>query len=331
MSYLHWYFVLIHYMGALFCYWLCRDLKRSRVASILAGAAFGLSGFIGNITWPQMLNGAIWAPIVFLFLLRAMRGEAPVVNAALAGAALGVSFLSGHHQAPIFITLAAGAVWIYYWALGETSRWRIAALACLFGLFLILTSGLQTLPGIEYGKLALRWVNANEPVSWDQKVPYFVHRNYSLGPISMFGIVIPGIRAEVVPFVGLVVMSLAFLAIAAAWGDRVVRLFGAIAVGGLIFSLGGNAVFQGVLYAVIPMVEKARSPGMAILIFHLGISVLAAFGLDAFLSQPRDWIWTRRLVWALLCLGAVLYTASSSMPWRVRIRPSFIRHPMERP
>ena len=39
-NYLHWYFVLIHYMGALFCYWLCRDLKRSRPAAILAGAAF---------------------------------------------------------------------------------------------------------------------------------------------------------------------------------------------------------------------------------------------------------------------------------------------------
>src|SRR5205085_53709 len=24
--YLHWYFVLIHYMGALFCYWRCLDL-----------------------------------------------------------------------------------------------------------------------------------------------------------------------------------------------------------------------------------------------------------------------------------------------------------------
>src|SRR5271167_1429860 len=41
-SYVHWYFVLIHYMGALFCYWLCRDLKRSRTASILAGVLFGL-------------------------------------------------------------------------------------------------------------------------------------------------------------------------------------------------------------------------------------------------------------------------------------------------
>lgn len=307
-SYLHWYFVVIHYMGALFCYFLCRDLKRSRTASILAGAAFGLSGYMGFIDWPQMLNGAVWAPVVFLFLLRAMRGESPLANAALSGAALGFSFLSGHHQIPIFVSLTTGAVWIYYFVLAEIPRRRIVGLACVFGLFLILTGGLQTLPGIEYGKQALRWVNANEPVDWEQKVPYFVHRNYSLGPTSLFGIVIPGVHTGVDPFMGLVVISLAFLAIAAAWRERMVRLFGAIAIGGLIFSLGGNAVFQGVLYAAIPMVEKARSPGMAILIFHLGVAVLAAFGLDALLSQARDWIWTRRLVWALLCLGGVLYT-----------------------
>ena len=34
---LNWYFVLIHFMAALFCYLLCRDLKRSRVASVVAG------------------------------------------------------------------------------------------------------------------------------------------------------------------------------------------------------------------------------------------------------------------------------------------------------
>src|SRR5260370_20921086 len=40
-SYLHWYYVLIHFQAALFCYWLCRDLGRSRPASLLAGLAFG--------------------------------------------------------------------------------------------------------------------------------------------------------------------------------------------------------------------------------------------------------------------------------------------------
>src|SRR5512133_994816 len=74
-SALHWYYVLIHYMAALFCFWLCRDLGRSRAASLLAGLGFALAGWMGSTDWPQMLNGAVWTPLVFLFLLRAVRGE----------------------------------------------------------------------------------------------------------------------------------------------------------------------------------------------------------------------------------------------------------------
>ena len=306
-SYVHWYFVLIHFMGALFCYWLCRDLKRSRTAAILAGAAFGLSGYVGNVDWPQMLNGAIWAPVVFLFLLRAMRGESPATNAILAGAALGFSLLSGHHQAPLFVALAAAATWIYYFVAAPMPRRKIVCLAALFAVFVVLTGGLQVLPAYEYGKLSLRWVNAPEPVGWNDPVPYFVHHNYSLGPLSIFGIVIPGAHTGVNPFLGLAVISLALLGIAAGWHERMIRFWGAIAIGGLVFSLGGNSVFHGALYAIVPMVEKARSPGMAILIFHLGAAVLAAYGLDAIGSQARDWVWTRRVVWVALALSAALY------------------------
>ena len=304
--YLHWYFVLLHYMGALFCYWLCRDLKRSRTASIIAGAAFGLSGYCGAIGWPQMLNGAVWAPLVFLFFLRAMRGQSPWANAALSGAALGFSFLSGHHQIPTFVSLAVGAAWIYYWIHAEMPRRKIVGMAVVFGVFVVLTSGLQIIPMYEYGKLSLRWVSAQEPVGWDDKVPYYVHRNFSLGPLSILGIVIPGINNGVDPFIGIVVVSLAFLGVAAAWHEPIVRFFGAIAVGGLVFSLGGNAVFHGVIYSLIPMVEKARVPAQAILIFHLGVTVLAAYGFDAYRHQAPDWIWARRVVWALVGIGGTL-------------------------
>ena len=308
-GYVHWYFVLIHYMGALFCYWLCRDLKRSRAASILAGTAFGLSGYCGNVDWPQMLNGAIWAPVVFLFFLRAMRGEAPWISAALSGAALGVSFLSGHHQAPIFISLAVGGAWLYFWMRGGPARGRIALLASTFALFVALTSGLQVLTIYEYGKLSLRWVSAPDPVGWDDKVPYMVHNMFSLGPVSLLGVIIPRTFTHVNPFVGLTIVSLALLAVAGSWGEPVVRFFAALAAGGLLFALGGAMVFHGMIYAIVPLVEKARVPAMAILLFHLGAAVLAAYGLDSYRSQAGDWIWARRLVWTLACLAGVFFTS----------------------
>src|SRR5580658_398082 len=71
---LHWWYVLVHYLAGLTAYALCRDLNRSRLASVLGGIVYSLAGYVASIDSPQMLQGAIWAPLVFLFLFRAERG-----------------------------------------------------------------------------------------------------------------------------------------------------------------------------------------------------------------------------------------------------------------
>src|SRR5579884_1079851 len=193
---LNWYFMLIHYFAALFCYWLCRDLGRGFAASLIAGISFGLGGYIGNIDWPQMLNGAIWAPLVFLFLFRALRGQRPAANAAFAGFFLGVSWLSGHHQIPIFLSLAVFAIWIYtIFENGRADR-RFAAAFAVFLAFVVLTGALQTWPAYAYGKTALRWVGSDQPVGWNDPVPYTVHEKYSVSPIHLLGMIVPGYGAQ---------------------------------------------------------------------------------------------------------------------------------------
>src|ERR1017187_6315333 len=39
---MQWYYIAIHLMAAGFCYWLCRDLGRSRTASLAGGLIFSL-------------------------------------------------------------------------------------------------------------------------------------------------------------------------------------------------------------------------------------------------------------------------------------------------
>ena len=41
---------------------MCASL--SRAASVLGGLVFALGGFMGNTDWPQILNGALWLPLV---------------------------------------------------------------------------------------------------------------------------------------------------------------------------------------------------------------------------------------------------------------------------
>ena len=281
---IQWYFVIIRFMALAFCYLLCRDLRLSRAASLLAGCVFALGGYVGNTSWPQMVNGAVWLPLVFLFLLRAGRGEQPLRNAVLSGTFLGVAWLSGHHQAPLFLMLAAAGAWLYLIFRAGRPDWRMARAAMLAFLFTIMTGALQILPAYEYGHLAKRWAGAPEALSWNQAVPYSIHQTYDLKPFDLLGTVFPHVQTHSDPFVGAAALSLAVLGLAVGWFDsrqgRALRLLAAVGLGGLIYALGQHSVYQGFLYGAIPELDKARVASAAIVLFQFAVAVLAAFGLD---------------------------------------------------
>jgi len=306
-SALNWYYMLIHYFAALFCYLLCRDLGRSVIASILGGLAFGLGGYIGTTDWPQMINAAIWAPLVFLFLFRSARGVRPLANAAFSGLFLGISWLGGHHQIPIFLSLAAGAVWLYFlFEHGRFQRSRIAPVAVFLAFFLC-AGALQMWPAYSYGRTAVRWVGSDhDPIRWDESVPYNVHQRYSLTPVYLLGLIMPGYMDFVSPYVGVVALSLAGLALVCWWKTKEIRILCGVGLAGLFLAMAKNDVFHGILYSIVPLVEKARSPATAIYLFHFAIAVLVAFGLDS-LVVPSFRPVLRRLTIVLLTLGTAMF------------------------
>lgn len=290
---LNWYLALIRFMAALACYGLCRDLGRSRAASILGASAFAFGGFLATTAWPQMLNGAVWAPLVFLFSLRALRGERPLVNSIVSGAFLGVAWLSGHHQIPIYTALAISGVWVYHIA----RRRHIERLLCFAGLVItmVLVSALQTFPAYSYAQSSVRWVGASHELTWDQPVPHSVHDEYSLYPESILGVFLQSLDAHSNPFVGIVVLALAILGVALAWEVFAVRLLAAVALGGMIYAFSGATILHGIVYGLVPFVDKARNAAMAVFIFHLGICVLAAFGADALVEHAQS-AWVKRVM-----------------------------------
>ena len=307
---LAWYFVLIHLMAAGFCYLFCRSVGRSRAASFTAGLVFSLSGYMGNTGWPQMINGAVWIPLVFLFQLRCARSRHVWRDAALSGAFLGMAFLGGHHQVPIFTSLLWAGVLVYQ-ALKDR---RIAMAAPVAGVFAGLFGAMQLLPVMEYGHLARRWVGAAEPVTWNQAVPYAVHAEYDLKAFSLFGIVFPGVKMHHDPFVGVVALSLALLGVSAMWRERRVRLLAAMAAAPLVYSLGHNSVFQGMLYSVVPELDKARSPSSAVVLFQFGVAALAAFGVDAVVEA-----WRAQGTWMLAGFGALTLAMAEAVLFANRL------------
>jgi len=306
---LHWFYVLVHYLGGLSAYALCRDLGRSRLASILGGIVYSLAGYVAYVDSPQMLHGAIWAPLVFLFLFRAERGERPLANAVLSGFFLGVTWLAGHHQMQIFLSLAVAGMWL--WICARNRRLVTCAIAAF--LMTAMTSAFQTLPAAEYGRQAVRWVGADEPQGLGETVPYSVHAEYAMKPISLIGIFVAGVEhAPYDAYCGVVAFTFAILGAIICWQDRYVRWLATIALCGILFALGSNSVFHGMFYALAPLVEKARVPAAATVLFAVGLAPLAAFGLDALrnvgttVEAARLGACATKAGWILLGFGAVL-------------------------
>jgi hypothetical protein len=311
MPALHWFFVLIHFMAALFAYRMCRDLRLSRSAAVLAGVIFGLGGFIATIGWTQLMFSAVLLPLILMFLLRVIGGEAALKNAAAAGALLGASFLSGHHNVPTYSTIFFVGLWIYYFAVVRRPRgWRDALPCAAFFACFLLIAAAQILPAYELGKLSVRWVGAREALAWNQRVPYPVHEELSLYPTAVLGIALPGFQRDAAAFIGMVALTMAYIGAIAFWRDRAARILAAFALGSLVFALGAYSLFHGILYALIPGLDKARTPHMALVLCHLGVAGLAAYGLDARRLAPVVFLRVARIAMrALTVLGAALYGA----------------------
>ncbi len=290
LSILHWYMALVHFFAALACYALCRDLGRSRTASILGASAYAFGGYVATTWWPQQVQAAIFAPLALMYSLRVIRGAQRWRNAFFSGFFLGLMWLGGHHQVPIFTVLGIAGVWVYYIAKAKTRRVALdrIALFAVLGAAMAAAGALQLLPSYSYGIDSLRWVGATDAVGWKDIVPYSVHEEFSQSPSAILGTFMNGFYRHANPFIGITVLVLAIAAIFLAWEDLNARLLGFLALGGMLVAVGPAAPLHGLLYSILPMVEKARSPAVAIIVFALGACPLAAFGLDRILDDPRS-------------------------------------------
>jgi hypothetical protein len=133
-----------------------------------------------------------------------------------------------------------------------------------------------------------------------------VHAHYSLNPGWLLGIVIPAGFPNATPYMGVTAIVLSALGLAAGWQALGARVAAGFTILGLALALGGYSVFHGLAYALIPLLEKARNPSMAILIFHLGIALLAGYGIS-YLCFTEKTHWLRRTGWVLVGFSAFLY------------------------
>jgi len=304
--YIQLWFVFIHCLAGVFAWLLFRDLGCSAGTSVIGGILFATMGYYGNTEWPNNVQPAIMAPLVFLFLLRSLRGLGSLKNAAWAGVMLGISWLCGHHDPPVMMSYAVAAIGIAA-AIPRGNRrqaaLRIAVLFAVMGL----VAAVQILPALEYGRLSTRWTETGGK-TWNDRVQFTEHEHQSLEAPDLIHLVVPGgavLYSD--PFAGVVALSLAAIAIWSGFRRRKeVRLFVALAIGSLLWAMAGSDVLYGPLYALGPLIEKTREPIVALFLFAFAIAALAAMGAEILISDPEP-LRERRIVRTLIRAGIAAF------------------------
>jgi hypothetical protein len=323
------WFVLMHLLGAWFAFALLREFDLARFASFLGACCFALTGFLGRIIWVPYVESGIWLPLIFLFLLRALRApdrRSGLFAITLSGGCLGLSILAGG----LHLALMQGIVVVTasaYWAAREGLPWTVRLsprshwlqVALLIGVFAAVAACLgavQLLPSMEYSHLSLRFINGGAFPS-SEKIPYD-RMNDGMWPQSILGLLFPtafdgkmgGDENFTSPYIGVFPLFMALIAIWKRWDRPWVRYLAGLATIAFLYSLAELSPLHGILYATVPFLWLAREAGRFLYLASFALSVLAAFGLDTVFSRPvpsPDWIPARRI--AIACGAALLFPA----------------------
>ena len=300
----NWWFVLIHLAGAWFMWAMLRDVGLREAAAVIGGVLYACIGFYGSTDWPHVLASAIWAPLVFLYVFRVLRGERPMASACLSGVFLAMAWLSGYFASAYYLSLAALVVLtVGLWQQeGPRSR-RIRILGAWLAVAGAVSAP-QILPAAEYGRAAIRWT-ATGPLRWDQKVGLPEHFDSGMKGSDIPHLVIPGADLHAEPFTGAIALGLAGLALVGGRGRRERIALTSLAVASMLFVLAQSLFLYGALYALVPMLEKSRAPVNALCVFHFAVAALAAFGLDNLLSGGFSAA-ARRMARGLALFGGLL-------------------------
>ena len=138
-------------------------------------------------------------------------------------------------------------------------------------------------------------------LTWHDTVQFFEYEEWSLRLLDLLHVAIPGANNVYSdPFVGILGLSLAAIAVWSGFKRKEVRLFTVLAITALLYAMARYDALYGPLYALAPLVEKAREPIVAVFLFQLAVVALAAIGAEILFLSPdpaRDHKMVRALVW----------------------------------
>ena len=294
-------------------YALTRILGISRPAALFAGTAFALSDplliHLGNLNLIAVLSWLGWV----LAAVHLSHTRRSLAWAGIAGLLFAIANYAGHAQSSYYIGLAVGGYWLLGagdWGLGTgdwglgTANSRMKSLTTLtkylissiqYPLITALLTILLTAP-LLLPSLELLPYTARADLAYQENV------GYSLAPVpALVGLITPGFfgrgpslhwsfwdRVEL-PYAGAVALLLAMAVFFLPIRQKRRRLlpWAGLALFGLLVAFGVYAPVHGWLTQLLPGYDAFRAPARAIVLWALGVAVLAGYGVDALRNAER--------------------------------------------
>lgn len=300
---------LVHlWIGAGGGYVLARQFGVTRVGASATALAMMLgASFVARIAAGHMgqLYARAWLPWLLVMLLRLAQNPSWGRMLPL-GVVLGMLLLVG--PGGYQVVMYAGMVALFWAAhsfvampINLRARFVLwGAAAIVVGISL---SAVQTLPSFEL----LRQGNRQGTLSEDAL-------NMAALPIPMaFGFFFPHtfddpsitdyVWPEFATYVGAAIIVLAGYALWTLRKSSVIRWWGVLLVIFMILAFGLQTPLYRAVLAVFPPYNLVRNPARHTAVVHLGLAILAGFGLDRLLNTPLPMLTPRQRRWTVIGIG----------------------------
>ena len=313
---LYWSAALHTWILGLGGYFLLRRWHLNSWAAAVGGLVLAGSGFYGGmIGHINQMNGAAWLPWAVLVLENGIRNTGYGIRNYVVGIAayvvlfaglVALMLLAGHTQTA-YINLFGIGVWVIWPLVAglRTSTLRTSRLGLLPRLLIygmgtvlgVLLSAAQLLPTLELSNLGLRGggLTYSEVSSFSLpllRLPFTLLPTYGLLDLGVvFG---TAGYSEFVAYIGVIGLA---LAVVGAWQGRgTARTFGLLfAFLGLFLALGRFNPVYFLLYKIVPGFDLFRTPARWMMLYTLGMAVLAGVGIDVLLNRRGLELGTWRL------------------------------------
>jgi len=273
---------------------LLKDHHGSIYGAFIGAVVAAYGGYISGYPPLQLavLESAIWLPLSALGILEGTRKRLHFPRIALAGFALGLTWLAGHSQTSWFATyLMMG--WLAYRVYVQRLGWRDFFISLVFfGIVTLGVTAVTLLPGIEYLRLASR-----SDLGYPAK-----GNGFPLQDVLQF--IFPGMVSVFSPlYVGIASLLLIFAAVRYRLESS--RFWLGASVVSLLLSFGANTAFYPALYNFLPGLSFFRGQERAavVIAFSLATSVgLGAAKIAAWSADDDDPKPLRQAGWILFTL-----------------------------